>query len=132
MEHTNLVPTIYGYYYVRDDQAATPDAPSDGELINDEADEGSLSVAAGTDAAEVQTAVRMFPAAPEPVGGEWDRTAETELVSASGHVYICEWGRGPVDGLPNLATAGPGTYMIRVHSRKRDDTEKNLIEVWPS
>ncbi|MEV5706379.1 hypothetical protein [Actinoallomurus sp. NPDC052274] len=125
------MPTIYGYYYVRDDQAATPDAPG-GELINDEADEGSFSVAADTDSAQVQVTVRTLQAAPERASGDWDRTAETELVSSSGQVYVCEWGAGPVDDLPNLAASGPGAYMIRVHSRKRSDTEEHLIEVWPS
>jgi hypothetical protein len=71
----------------------------------------------------------------------WQEIVETSIQCHSGQLLVESPDLGPADELPNLATAGPGWYRLRVHAHGRatnpDGTgagplERYQLTVWPS
>ncbi|MEV7130639.1 hypothetical protein [Streptomyces sp. NPDC093260] len=63
----------------------------------------------------------------------WDEVEETTVVSSTGFLALCDSGYTPVRK-ENLATAGPGPYLVRVHAADRSTDGKKprfLIQVIP-
>jgi hypothetical protein len=63
----------------------------------------------------------------------WDEVEEITLVSTTGFLALCDSGYEPLRK-ENLATAGAGTYLIRVHASDRSVDDKRprfLIQVIP-
>lgn len=63
----------------------------------------------------------------------WDEVEETTVVSSTGFLALCDSGYTPLRK-ENLATAGPGTYLVRVHAADRSTDGKKprfLIQVIP-
>ncbi|MFC6883409.1 hypothetical protein [Actinomadura yumaensis] len=134
MEYSGWVAVSYHQYQLRDDLAQPPDIPHQGELINDEADEGSLGIRAFQHTGRIKLTVRILAAPPSAPALQHRRHAEAVLVSESGELYVCEWGSGPVEGFPNLAADGPGSYRIRVqapaNAPEDAEDEEHQIEIW--
>ncbi|MFF4590903.1 hypothetical protein [Streptomyces sp. NPDC001388] len=70
-----------------------------------------------------------------------DEIVEVSVLCQSGRLLVESLDLGPAEDLPNLATAGPGRYRIRVHAHGRstnpdgtdsDPIERYLLTVWPS
>ncbi|QKW48272.1 DUF6924 domain-containing protein [Streptomyces buecherae] len=69
---------------------------------------------------------------PGPQAG-WEDVEEITMVSTTGFLALCDGGYNPVHKA-NLATAGTGTYVIRVHASDRSSEDKKprfLIQVIP-
>ncbi|MFI1607790.1 DUF6924 domain-containing protein [Streptomyces griseofuscus] len=63
----------------------------------------------------------------------WDEVEETTVISTTGFLALCDSGYEPVRK-ENLATAGPGPYMVRVHASDRSTDGKKprfLIQIIP-
>ncbi|MEV8023029.1 hypothetical protein AB0O76_43425 [Streptomyces sp. NPDC086554] len=63
----------------------------------------------------------------------WDEVEEITLASTTGFLALCDSGTAPVRK-ENLATAGPGTYLVRVHASNRASETKHprfLIQIIP-
>ncbi|WP_459250648.1 DUF6924 domain-containing protein [Streptomyces youssoufiensis] len=69
---------------------------------------------------------------PGPQTG-WEEVQEITMVSTTGFLALCDGGYTPVHKT-NLATAGPGPYVIRVHASDRSSEDKKprfLLQVLP-
>ncbi|MET9847928.1 hypothetical protein [Streptomyces ossamyceticus] len=71
----------------------------------------------------------------------WDEVVDVSVLCQSGQLLVESLDLGPAEDLPDLATAGPGWYRIRVHAHGRntnpdgtdsDPIERYLLTVWPS
>ncbi|MGW2721757.1 hypothetical protein [Streptomyces sp. NPDC001492] len=71
----------------------------------------------------------------------WEEIVETSIQCHTGQLLVESLDLGPADELPNLATAGPGWYRLRVHAHGRDTNpdgtdadplEHYRLTVWPS
>ncbi|GLX48819.1 hypothetical protein Shyhy01_17690 [Streptomyces hygroscopicus subsp. hygroscopicus] len=63
----------------------------------------------------------------------WDELEETTVVSTTGFLALCDSGYEPVRK-QNLATAGPGPYLVRVHASDRSTDGRKprfLIQIIP-
>lgn len=63
----------------------------------------------------------------------WDEVEEITVISTTGFLALCDSGYKPLRK-ENLATAGPGPYLIRVHASDRSSDGKKprfLIQVIP-
>ncbi|MEU7428938.1 hypothetical protein [Streptomyces sp. NPDC040750] len=63
----------------------------------------------------------------------WDEVEEITVISTTGFLALCDSGYEPVRK-ENLATAGVGPYLIRVHAKDRSSDDKKprfLIQVIP-
>lgn len=63
----------------------------------------------------------------------WDEVEETTVDSTTGFLALCDSGYEPVRK-QNLATAGPGPYLVRVHASDRSTDGKKprfLIQIIP-
>ncbi|MFB7597075.1 hypothetical protein [Streptomyces sp. NPDC056160] len=63
----------------------------------------------------------------------WDEVEEITVISTTGFLALCDSGYAPVRR-ENLATAGPGPYLLRVHAADRSTDGKKtrfLIQVIP-
>ncbi|WP_406486435.1 DUF6924 domain-containing protein [Streptomyces sp. NBC_01563] len=63
----------------------------------------------------------------------WDEVEELTVISTTGFLTLCDSGYEPLRK-ENLATAGPGPYLIRVHASDRSSDGKKprfLIQVIP-
>ncbi|CAK7284117.1 DUF6924 domain-containing protein [Streptomyces sp. RM1] len=64
----------------------------------------------------------------------WDEVEETMVLSTTGFLALCDSGYEPVRK-QNLATAGPGPYLVRVHASDRSTDGKKprfLIQIIPA
>ncbi|MYR85147.1 hypothetical protein GTY41_09385 [Streptomyces sp. SID685] len=64
----------------------------------------------------------------------WDEIEEATVVSTTGFLALCDSGYEPVRK-QNLATAGPGPYLVRVHASDRSTDGKKprfLIQIIPA
>ncbi|MFF7266700.1 hypothetical protein ACFZCL_41460 [Streptomyces sp. NPDC008159] len=71
----------------------------------------------------------------------WDEIVEVSVLCESGQLLVESLDLGPAEDLPDLASAGPGWYRIRVHAHGRntnpdgtdsDPIERYLLTAWPS
>ncbi|QLJ02770.1 hypothetical protein HZZ00_18260 [Streptomyces sp. NEAU-sy36] len=63
----------------------------------------------------------------------WDEVEETTVISTTGFLALCDSGCEPVRK-QNLATAGPGPYLVRVHASDRSTDGKEprfLVQIIP-
>ncbi|GAA4100992.1 hypothetical protein [Actinomadura miaoliensis] len=142
-DHTVALSVDNGCYHLTDPATAQPLLYHTGAngLVGVLGD-GAACVCTGTLTGYVRVTVLAAqepPAAPDPAA--WDDIVEVSFTSPSGRF-------GPACPeaalLPNLASAGVGTYRLRVHVRGRDTaaraetannaddvTEEHLIISWP-
>lgn len=105
--------------------------------------DGAACVCTGTLQGLIRLTVQATQEPPSAPLGDWDEVVEVAFHSPSGRFSIDGVADGPP--LPNLATAGPGPYRVRVHARGRDAghgvetvtditgiVEEFLILCWPA
>nr|WP_168723244.1 hypothetical protein [Streptomyces sp. SAT1]ANO42839.1 hypothetical protein A8713_036980 [Streptomyces sp. SAT1] len=77
--------------------------------------------------------VTLYAGADPGTESGWDEVEETTVTSSTGFLALCDSGYTPVRK-ENLATAGPGPYLIRVHASDRSTDGKKprfLIQIIP-
>ncbi|MEV4800441.1 hypothetical protein AB0K18_10540 [Nonomuraea sp. NPDC049421] len=89
----------------------------------------------------VQVSVQIWDHPPERQSSGWDKVAEIELVTSTGLMRVMGFMDFPPDELPVLTPRGPGSYGVRVHTRRPNSAratggtpsamEEFLIVTWP-
>ncbi|MGK5559165.1 hypothetical protein ACSNOI_46970 [Actinomadura kijaniata] len=142
-----------GQYYLMAAGASQPEPPTQaGRILSNEADEGSLYIKAGTYEGKIHLAVHVHAEAPPPDDTSWEVVEDSEIEASEGELDVIKWGGGVPGDFSDLAYYGPGTYHVRVHTRRRPlqatdltdsedvdpatDIEKGLLEehlivMWP-
>ncbi|GAA2230327.1 hypothetical protein [Streptomyces indiaensis] len=71
----------------------------------------------------------------------WDEIVEVSVLCETGQLLVESLDLGPAEGLPDLASAGPSWYRIRVYAQGRntnpdgtdsDPIERYLLTAWPA
>ncbi|MEV0096479.1 hypothetical protein [Streptomyces sp. NPDC050738] len=96
-----------------------------------------LTVRAGTHTGWISLTTEQRVDAPPTVDEGWETVVEVSVFSSSGMLRLFQWGGEVVDEAGNFATAGPGWYRVRAHTRGRDSgdadgAEEHLLISWPA
>jgi hypothetical protein len=139
-------------YYLLSPGADTPEPPTGGNILSNEADGGSVYVSSHTHTGLIRLTVVAERSEPARPSG-WDSSDTSEIFAEDGELYLIKLNGGEPDGSVNLANRGPGGYRVRIHRRahplrpgdispdegidpdddiERGLSEEHLIEIWPT
>ena len=116
-----LVPVDHSQFWLcgPDPQFGTPRQPTNGLVAA--ADPGNAIIYTGISSGRVSVLAQALAAAPATIDlDDWDEVADISLPGLAGELTVTALMDAMPPGLPNLCSAGPGDYRVRVHARGRD------------
>lgn len=101
---------------------------------------GAAMICTGIHTGVVRLSIEARDSAPVSIDVDgWDEVAEVSIEAPGGHLRAAALG-SDTDPFPELTSAGPGEYRVRVHARGRDvlvdgvatePVEDYHVTVWP-
>ncbi|MCA2211691.1 hypothetical protein [Jidongwangia harbinensis] len=129
-------------YYIQDEnQAGETQFRPDRNGVVRVTEHGGLHVIAGTNTGSLRLTVDLLDEEPCLELDGWDEAADVGYRATTDNARLAGYPGAPVQGIPAVSHAGPGSYRIRFHMRGRDDprnenpftvVEEHRIAVWPS